>query len=77
MTAINSDFFESDPPKQKSLVDYSKYGDLLDLFRQARGELHGFANHLERSKAGLTADQIRFVLLLAETSSVLKTDVSA
>ncbi len=39
---------------------------LDQLWPQGRGELLGFANHLERTGAGITADQIRLALQMAQ-----------
>ena len=42
----------------------------LDMWRQARGELLGFALHLERNQSGLTANQIRMAVKLADDTCV-------
>lgn len=38
----------------------------IELWEQARGELRGFANALERGLAGLTAAQLRMAITLAD-----------
>lgn len=40
--------------------------DVRRMWPQAAGELRGFANHLARGQAGLTAAQIRMAIQLAD-----------
>lgn len=40
--------------------------EIIKLWPQARGELLGFAQHLESRKAKITADQIRLAVLLGD-----------
>lgn len=54
------DMFQNDNP--------SEWTDeqITSMWPQARGELLGFANALERGKAGITAAQLRMTIWLAD-----------
>jgi hypothetical protein len=59
------DFEDLKPPPDIEVSEEA----ILRLWPQAARELAGYANHLERSHAGITADQIRMAVKLANEAT--------